>query len=255
MIKGLCIDIAGVLLDGAHAIPGSVEAFRQIRRLNIPLRLVTNTSRKPMRSVLAQLQHAGITVSPNEVLTAPLAVARLLKREQLTPYLLVHPDILEEFDVPVCVPETVDAVVICDAGREFHYQSLDRAFHYLMQGSRFLAIGMNRHFREGERWHLDAGPFIQALAYATGREPEIIGKPGPILFQEAAQDMQLDTGNVLMIGDDAEADVNGAMATGMQGALVRTGKYRADDEKTLAAEARLFDDLKDLVHQLWAPSQ
>ncbi len=251
MIKGLCIDIAGVLLDGSHTIPGSVEAWRALRRLNIPLRLITNTSRKPMRSVLAQLQTAGFQVAPEELLTAPLAVVRLLKREQLTPYLLVHPEIREEFDAADSVESAVDTVVVCDAGHAFHYESLDRAFHHLMHGARFLAIGMNRHFKEGERWHLDAGPFIKALSYASGREPEIIGKPGPILFQEAANAMQLNARDILMIGDDAEADVNGAIAAGMQGALVRTGKYQPGDEHTLDAGTRVFEDLKDLVQQLW----
>ena len=33
-----------------------------------------------------------------------------------------------------------------------------------------------------------------------------------------------------MVGDDVEADVGGAMAAGLKGVLVRTGKYRPGDE-------------------------
>ena len=36
-----------------------------------------------------------------------------------------------------------------------------------------------------------------------------------------------------MIGDDAEADVGGAMAAGLQGILVQTGKYRPGQETKL----------------------
>lgn len=36
-----------------------------------------------------------------------------------------------------------------------------------------------------------------------------------------------------MVGDDAEADVGGALAAGLQGVLVRTGKYRPGDENRM----------------------
>lgn len=37
-----------------------------------------------------------------------------------------------------------------------------------------------------------------------------------------------------MIGDDAESDVGGAIASGIRGILVQTGKYHAGDELRLA---------------------
>ena len=43
--------------------------------------------------------------------------------------------------------------------------------------------------------------------------------------------MGLEAGQVMMVGDDAEADVLGAIDAGLQGALVRTGKYRPGDER------------------------
>ena len=42
-----------------------------------------------------------------------------------------------------------------------------------------------------------------------------------------------------MIGDDAEADVGGAMAAGLQGVLVQTGKYRPGQEARLSRAANL----------------
>ena len=37
-----------------------------------------------------------------------------------------------------------------------------------------------------------------------------------------------------MVGDDALADVEGALAVGLQGVLVQTGKYRMDDEAKIS---------------------
>jgi ribonucleotide monophosphatase NagD (HAD superfamily) len=42
-----------------------------------------------------------------------------------------------------------------------------------------------------------------------------------------------------MIGDDAEADVGGAMAAGLMGVLVQTGKYRPAQEAHLAERPTL----------------
>jgi hypothetical protein len=38
-----------------------------------------------------------------------------------------------------------------------------------------------------------------------------------------------------MIGDDVRQDIGGAMALGMHGVLVRTGKYRSGDEHSIGA--------------------
>jgi hypothetical protein len=42
----------------------------------------------------------------------------------------------------------------------------------------------------------------------------------------------------VMIGDDVQQDVCGALAVGMRGVLVRTGKYRTGDEATAGTYTR-----------------
>jgi ribonucleotide monophosphatase NagD (HAD superfamily) len=50
-----------------------------------------------------------------------------------------------------------------------------------------------------------------------------------------------------MIGDDVEADVNGALAVGLQTVLVRTGKYRAGDELLMNEGGESAADVRDAV--------
>ena len=51
-----------------------------------------------------------------------------------------------------------------------------------------------------------------------------------------------------MVGDDAEMDVHGALAAGLRGILVRTGKYRPGDEAKVEPHGgRVFDDLDAVV--------
>ena len=74
---------------------------------------------------------------------------------------------------------------------------------------------------------LDAGPFVSALEYATGREAEVVGKPSPAFFELALGG----SGWCRPRRDGrrrCRADVGGAMDAGLAGILVRTGKYRED---------------------------
>ncbi len=50
-----------------------------------------------------------------------------------------------------------------------------------------------------------------------------------------------------MVGDDVEADVDGALAAGLDGVLVRTGKYRADlVEHSGVVPTATLDSIADL---------
>lgn len=244
--KGLCIDISGVLHEEGKTVAGAADALARVRDAGVPCRFLTNTSRKPSRSVLDQLRELGFEAAGEEVLTAPAAVARHLKARKLKPWLLVHPDIEKEFEP--APPSEADAVVVCDAGEGFNYKRLDQAFALLMEGAPLVAVGMNRYFKQADGLHLDAGPFIRALEYAAGVEALIIGKPGEVMFHEACDSMGLAPEECLMIGDDVEADIGGARKAGLEGALVKTGKYQeSDSARAEELGAGVFDDIAAVV--------
>jgi phospholysine phosphohistidine inorganic pyrophosphate phosphatase len=50
-----------------------------------------------------------------------------------------------------------------------------------------------------------------------------------------------------MIGDDIEADVAGAQAAGLKGALVRTGKFRSTDLEGAVRPDAVFETIADLA--------
>jgi len=67
----------------------------------------------------------------------------------------------------------------------------------------------------------------------------VLGKPAPTFFKLAVEGLRCAVEDVAMIGDDAEADVGGAMAAGLMGVLVQTGKYRPDQQAHLAERPTL----------------
>ena len=105
---------------------------------------------------------------------------------------------------------------------------------------------MNRYFKDEDGLKLDAGPFIRAIEWAADTEAIIMGKPSPAFFEQVVASTPFSANDCLMIGDDVEADVNGAIQAGLQGCLVRTGKFQADDENRLAKGAMVIDSIADL---------
>ncbi len=246
MINGVLLDLEGVLYIGDYPLPGSREALLSLRAAGIPTRFVTNTTRLTRAAIVNRLASMGLDV-PIEHLFTPVVVARqYLIARRLTPHLLVHPDIRSEF--ADLLGPSPSAVLLGDAGSGFSYETLNPCFRLLVAGLPLLAMGSNRYFREGNALSLDVGPFMAALEYAAQMEAVVLGKPSAEFFLAAVNSLDLPMQDVIMVGDDAEMDVDGALMAGLRGALVRTGKYRPGDEgKVEPHGGRVFDDLDAVV--------
>ncbi len=76
--QAILLDLDGTLYVGDVPIPGAVEAVNTLRERNIPLRALTNTTRRSCRDLSRKLQNLGFTFAAEEIFTAPLAAARWL---------------------------------------------------------------------------------------------------------------------------------------------------------------------------------
>lgn len=244
MIKAILFDISGVLHVDRKPIPGAVDTVSRLRQADVPMRFVTNTSRSTSQVVLKSLNEMGFDVAAGEIFTAPVAVKQVCQQRGLRPYCLIHPDLKPEFEE--LQQQDPNAVVVADAAELFDYEHLNRAFSLLIQGAPLLGIGRNRYFKSGGKLQMDAGPFIQALEYAADTSAEILGKPAAGFFHAAVQSLNCESSEVLMIGDDVESDVLGAIDAGLQACLVRTGKFLPGDEDK-AGNALVADSVVEAV--------
>ncbi|RAZ91415.1 TIGR01458 family HAD-type hydrolase [Mesorhizobium hawassense] len=244
MIRAVLLDLLGVVYDGDAQIAGAAEAIGRLREAGLPFRFVSNTTRSPRSAILAQLAAMGIEVAEEELLTPARAAVEWLRKHDRQPHLLVHPDLEVEFSG--LEGGSRRAVVIGDAGEAFDYASLNRAFRELVAGADFVALAVNRTFKDADgQLSLDAGAFVAALEFASGRTPLVLGKPSPDFFLSALAGLNCPATDSVMVGDDAESDVAGALRAGLGAALlVRTGKYRPKDEARFnPAPTAVVDDL------------
>jgi phospholysine phosphohistidine inorganic pyrophosphate phosphatase len=228
-VEGLLLDLSGVIYVQDDAVPGAAQALERLRADGVPIRLVTNTTMRPRRSILERLARLGLEADPDELITpATLAKRRCEEAGYESVALVVLDELREDLRGLEERGDSVDAVIVGDLGEGWDYEVLNDAFRRLMDGAELIALQKNRYWVTSDGLSLDAGPFVASLEYATGREAEVMGKPSAAFFELALGELGVPADQAAMVGDDVEADVGGAMDAGLAGVLVRTGKYRED---------------------------
>jgi HAD superfamily hydrolase (TIGR01458 family) len=204
--------------------------------MEVPYRLVTNTTSRSRDMLVERLRKYGFDVSANEVFTATLAgaeVARDAAYGCVAPF-VPEPALVDLGDLDLCggtsgrpPTRSPQAVLVGDLGDRWTYSLMQEAFEYLMAGAALIALSRDRYWLRDGRLALDAGPFVAGLEFASGKSPIVAGKPSPAFYAAALRSLGLDTpASAAMVGDDVWSDVQGAQRAGLQGWLVRTGKYR-----------------------------
>jgi phospholysine phosphohistidine inorganic pyrophosphate phosphatase len=235
-VQAYLIDLDGTLYAGGSAVRGAPETLRRLRRGEVPFRLVTNTTSRSRAMLLDRLQGYGFAVELQEIFTATLAGRDLARSAGHTSAAPFTPEPALEDLQPLELMGgtsgrpargTPDVVLIGDMGERWNYRLMQEAFDYVMDGAALIAFSRDRYWLTDGRLALDAGPFVAGLEYATGKAARVAGKPSPEFFQSAVRSLGSAPAAVAMVGDDLWSDVQGAQGAGLQGWLVRTGKFRA----------------------------
>ena len=248
-INGVLFDLEGVLYIGTQAIEGAIDALAQIRHCGLPCRFLTNTSTLSRRSLAVKLTAMGFRIDASEIFSAPWATRNYLaETPDRSCHFLLAEELLPEFaDLPQAPIETADIIVLGDMGGDWSYALLNQVFRRLMEGARLVAIHKNRFWQTEEGLRMDIGCFVAGLEYCSGVQAEVVGKPAPAFFRLALQDMGRSPSEAVMIGDDLEVDVGGALKAAVWTVLVKTGKFRpALLDGSSIRPHRVIDSIRDL---------
>lgn len=224
-IKGLLIDIDGVLIEDGQALEGAVDRFNELKQ-SYELRLLTNTTTKRVANIHQSLVELGFNVELEDIITAPVAARLYLESKGITSlYPVVHPSIRAEFDAFEINKSNPDAIIVGDIGKAWNYDLMNELFKCLMNGSELIALHKGKFWKSEGELQLDIGSFIVGLEYASGKNATVVGKPSFSFFESALSTLSLAKDEVLMIGDDIYGDIQGAQTFGLKAYLVQTGKY------------------------------
>ncbi len=233
VIGGLLIDLDGVLYIGSNPVEGAVQYMNKLVERGIPFRYITNTTRMSRNSIIENLRSMSFPANREWIFSAPMAAKQyVIKKGYKSVYLLTGGDVRSDFEDLPLSENVADVVVMGDPGEDINYQALTRGFQHLMDGADFVAMQRNRYWRTEKGLVMDAGAFVAALEFASGKSARVVGKPSVDFFNLAVESLGVPKESVAMIGDDIETDIKGATDANIIPVLVRTGKYREEEVRS-----------------------
>lgn len=231
-LKGVLIDLDGVVYTGRIPIPGAAEFLSQARSKGLKFLLVTNNSTTSPEQVAERLRVMHIEVEPREILTSAQAAVGYVKlhatpgsRVRIVGEAGLRQEVEQEgFQLVEDGAEQAEWV-IAGLDRAFTYAKLASATRDIMHGAHFVATNADALLPvEGGQVVPGAGTMVAAIKTATGVEPVVLGKPESGLFEHGLRRLGgLAPREVAMIGDRLDTDVDGGRRAGLRTILVLTG--------------------------------
>ena len=252
------LDLDGCIWVEDEVTPRAAEAVDALRAAGKGVAFVTNDARHGTDDFVRKLWRLGLRASVEDVVTVGGALQYLLNERHQgdSAYVIGAPavhDHVTDAGLRIVNGTTFDsrADVVVVAGHDhLAYDDLRIATQALLRGAAFVGASRDRTYPQADGPWPGTGPILAALEYATGREPEVVGKPSPQLFLTALDRLGADDGaRTLVVGDLLSGDVAGAHAAGLDGALVLSGATSraeadaAEDPKPVA----VADTLAELV--------
>ena len=232
-IKGLLIDLEGVLYSDNKVIDGSIETIDKLRK-KYKIRFLTNTTTTSRNSIFKKLINLEFNLKEDDIFTPSIAINHFLKNNNINNiFLMTNPDLVPDFKNFIIDDKSPKAVIIGDIYKEFNWITLNHVFQLINNNECLLiALHKNKYCMREDTISLDLGPFISALEYASNKNEVVIGKPEKDFFDLAINSLNLNKDEILMIGDDIISDIKGSKDNLIKAIQVKTGKYQKHDENS-----------------------
>ncbi|GER92210.1 haloacid dehalogenase [Dictyobacter vulcani] len=208
-IRGILLDIDGVLHVSMKPLPGVVKTLSWLEQQGYATYFVSNTTTMARATLAQRLQQIGLPVSEQRIITAPVAAAGYLRQHFAGKrcWLLTKGDTSRDFVGIELVDKQADVVIIGGAEELLSYETMNAVFRMLMDGAALFALHKNMYWKTTDGLQLDSGPFVRALEIASGQEAKVFGKPAPAFFQQSLQAIGRTANETVMVGDDIENDI------------------------------------------------
>lgn len=255
----LLVDLDGVVYRGADPVPGMAALLMARAAAGDDIVYVTNNSMHYRADYVSRLTELGAPVSADRVVSAPRATALYLQDHEpgVHRVLTVGASGLDRElrDVGLHVVtaayaaermahEGLDGIaaagrpdaVVAGVDPQLTYLRIAAAADCVRAGALFIATNRDPVYPT-ERWlRPGAGSVIAAIEVASSSTALVIGKPEPLLMEEAARAAGRDPTEAIVIGDVPSTDIAAARAVGARSVLVLTGVTNAEAAAALPEE-------------------
>ncbi len=221
----VCCDLDGVIWLGDAPIPAAASGVAALRAGGLRVVFVTNNSSGTRADYVAKLERCGVPAAPDDVLSSAMAAAHLLAGELeagATVCCSGGPGVREAIAAAGLTPADTgpaDAVVV-GWHRDFDFDDLARTADAVRAGARFVATNIDPTYPSADGLLPGNGALVAAVATASGRAPDVAGKPEEAM---AALVRAACGPRGVMVGDRPSTDGAFAARLGWPFALVLSG--------------------------------
>ena len=252
-LRGLIMDMDGVLYRGNEATPGLIEFFQFLDERGIKYLLLTNNSTTLPSGYVKKLAAMGVQVPESSIVTSGL-VAKAYMQERypvgtriygvcmdpLRELLLDGTGYVWDDETPQLVVSSGDFAVV--------YDKLKRACLAIRAGADWIATNTDKTLPTEQGLVPGAGALVAALVTATDREPIALGKPALPMMEYALAQLGLTAAETGMIGDRLDTDILGGLNATMPTLMVLTGVSTLEEaERGAIKPDHIFADLPTLM--------
>ncbi|WP_309070698.1 HAD-IIA family hydrolase [Arthrobacter sp.] len=251
-------DMDGVLVHENQAIPGAAELIDRWVATSRRFLVLTNNSIYTPRDLAARLKASGLEVPEENLWTSALATAQFL-RDQLRSspnagraYVIGEAGLTTALHEAgfVLTDQNPDYVVLGET-RTYSFEAITKAIRLIIDGARFIATNPDTTGPSKEGPLPATGAIAALITAATNREPYIVGKPNPMMFRSAMNQIDAHSETTAMVGDRMDTDIIAGMEAGLHTVLVLTGiTQRADIDAYPFRPAQIVDSVQDLIEQI-----
>ena len=230
-VRGVILDMDGVLYRGDSAIEGSAAAIRDLRDAGLRIVCLTNNARRTPEAYAEKLRSIGMEMDAADIVTSAMAVARYLTARSQSPKVHVagsealRRTLLDAGAVESDAPDFVVAGIDLD----MTLADLTPAIRHLANGAQLIGSNGDAVIPTANGPEPEAGPVVAFLEAATGCNAVMLGKPKPEIYELALERLDLSSDEVVAVGDTFETDIAGANAASLRSILVASGNTALDE--------------------------
>ncbi len=240
-------------------MPGLQEFFSTLQELGMGYVMATNNASKTPEQYRSKFARFGLDIDTHQILTSAETTASYLSgsyAEGTSAYVVGDTGLHQAMETKgfhlvtaAQVAAGVDApLVVVGFFQGVTYLDLAMGALLVHKGARFVGTNPDASFPTELGPLPGAGSLQAVISTATGIQPEVIGKPRPIIFQEALRRLGGSPANTAMVGDRLSTDIAGGNNVGLQTILLLSGiSKRTEIEESGIVPTWVFDDITTLA--------
>jgi len=235
MSSTVIFDLDGTLYFGEESAYYAKEALNELQNAGFETLFFTNNSTKTRKEVYEKLLRLELNVTLDRIYTSSYATALYLQESNIKKIFLIgssgFKQELQEKNI-IIVDETAAEAVVIGLDLTFNYEDIAKAFLALQRGAKLIVCNRDENFPiENGILRPGLNAIVSSLLGCTKKKDVdyLVGKPNSYLLEKMAQEWQLETKNICVVGDSIESDIAMANNYGCKSFLVGTDKMTLKD--------------------------